>query len=178
MALVSHRTAIVAIPPPEAWEPIQRLRRAHDRQVHRWMPHVTLLYPFAPLDEARALVPRLREAARETPRFETTLARFERFTHARGSCTLWLAPEPLDDWRRLQARLASVAPEFNAVGRFPGGFTPHLSVGQSRGEQAATLQAKLQDEWDPLRFTLAEVALIARDESGPFHVLETLPLGP
>ena len=44
----THESAIVLIPPQEVWEPIQAIRRVHDRQVRRWMPHVTLLYPFLP----------------------------------------------------------------------------------------------------------------------------------
>jgi len=49
-AAKSHRTAIAAIPPPECWEPIQAIRRVHDRQIGRWMPHVNLLYPFVTPD--------------------------------------------------------------------------------------------------------------------------------
>ena len=46
----THTTAVVLIPPEEVWEPIQALRRAHDRNFDRWMPHITLLYPFAERD--------------------------------------------------------------------------------------------------------------------------------
>ena len=48
MPVKTHHTAVVAMPPPEVWEPIQAIRRQHDRNVHRWMPHITLLYPFMP----------------------------------------------------------------------------------------------------------------------------------
>ena len=44
----SNYAAVVLIPPLEVWEPVQAIRRAHDRQYHRWMPHVTLVYPFRP----------------------------------------------------------------------------------------------------------------------------------
>jgi hypothetical protein len=43
-------TAVVLIPPQELWEPIQAIRRVHDLHVERWMPHVTLLFPFAPAE--------------------------------------------------------------------------------------------------------------------------------
>lgn len=41
MPAKTHRTAVVAMPPPEVWEPIQAIRRQHDRNVQRWMPHIT-----------------------------------------------------------------------------------------------------------------------------------------
>jgi len=43
----TYTTAVVLIPPEDVWEPIQKLRRVYDRHFDRWMPHLTLLYPFA-----------------------------------------------------------------------------------------------------------------------------------
>jgi hypothetical protein len=42
----TYQTSIVAIPPRRVWEPIQAIRRRHDRQIHRWMPQ-TALHPWA-----------------------------------------------------------------------------------------------------------------------------------
>ncbi|MBI5480461.1 MAG: 2'-5' RNA ligase family protein [Deltaproteobacteria bacterium] len=44
----THHTAVVIIPPGEIWGPIQAIRQRHDQQFHRWMPHITPLYPFRP----------------------------------------------------------------------------------------------------------------------------------
>ena len=45
------------------------------------------------------------------------------------------------------------------------GFTPHLSVGQVRGEQRMlALQQGLQAAWQPITFTVREVNLIWRGE--------------
>jgi len=38
--------------------------------------------------------------------------------------------------------------------------------------------ARLQAAWNPLEFTVQEVALIARPEEGPFTVHHTVRLGP
>ena len=42
----THKTAAVIIPPRDVWGPIQQIRRQHDRKIRRWMPHITLIYPF------------------------------------------------------------------------------------------------------------------------------------
>ena len=44
MDSATHTTAVVVIPPDDAWPPIQALRQRYDRQFRRWMPHITLLY--------------------------------------------------------------------------------------------------------------------------------------
>lgn len=175
----SHRTALVFIPPAEVWPSIQALRRAHDRQFPRWMPHVTLLYPFAPREELGEHLPALEAACAGLSPFEARLATFHFFAHRAGTSTVWLAPEPREDFARLQAALEAAAPEYAHTSRFAGGFTPHLSVGQSgSAEAAAALVAQLGAAWTPLTLRVAEVCLIAREGNGPFEVVRTLALGP
>src|SRR5262249_27220192 len=53
----THTTAVVVIPPADAWPPIQALRERYDRQFRRWMPHITLLYPFRPRAAWPAIIP-------------------------------------------------------------------------------------------------------------------------
>ena len=43
---LDHKTAAVIITPEDVWGPIQAIRQKHDSKVGRWMPHVTLTYPF------------------------------------------------------------------------------------------------------------------------------------
>ncbi len=43
-----YTSAVVIIPPKEKWKPIQEIRQLYDRNINRWMPHITLLYPFRP----------------------------------------------------------------------------------------------------------------------------------
>ena len=37
-----YKCAIVVIPPPPLWKPIQTVRQIHDRVYRRWMPHINL----------------------------------------------------------------------------------------------------------------------------------------
>ena len=159
----THQTALVLIPPPEAWDPIQAIRRVHDRQFRRWMPHLTILYPFVTRDLLDRALPAASEALSGLVPFEVTLARFDVFRHRGATTTLWLAPEPKGALVALQAALLRRFPECGATSRFSGGFTPHLSVGQSRDEERLrVLRAELAS-WTPLTFTARTLTIIVRE---------------
>jgi 2'-5' RNA ligase len=162
----TYHTAVVLIPPRECWEPIQAIRRIHDRHVKRWMPHVTLLYPFRPremFDEAAAA---LQAAVANLSPFDVRLTEFRHFGHGRGSYTIWLAPEPVDALTRLQSALQAAIPDCDEASRHGEGFTPHLSVGQVRSRSALDdLQRSLQERWQPLTFAATRVSLIWRGDA-------------
>jgi 2'-5' RNA ligase len=180
MALKTHTTAVVLIPPAEIWPPIQALRQVHDRQVRRWMPHITLLYPFRPHDEFAELAERFAAVCAGVDPFRLDLVELRWFRNRQERFTLWLAPEPREALFRLQRILESVAPDCDDVRRDRGGFTPHLSVGQVRGEdEMLALKTVLQAAWQPVTFTAREVSLIWR--RGPpddvFRIGQTVELG-
>lgn len=159
----TYQTAVVLIPPEECWEPIQTIRRARDRQVRRWMPHVNLLYPFRPRQEFDQAAAALQAVARGLSPFDISLNRFRHFGHGRGNYTIWLAPEPAEALAQLQAALRRAIPDCDELSRRGDGFRPHLSVGQVRGRAALErLRRRLQENWHPLRFTVRRVSLIWR----------------
>jgi len=172
-------TALVLIPPLEVWEPIQRIRRRFDRQFRRWMPHITMLYPFRPATQFDQVASILGPVCRAARPLEIELRTFHRFAHAH-SFTMWLAPEPAEPIRRLQARLLACVPECNDVCLHEGGFTPHLSVGQARSaEELEARLSELRSTFQPMRFVISDVALIRRGRSpdSRFEVDRLLPLG-
>ncbi len=70
-------------------------------------------------------------------------------------------------------------PACDATGRFAGGFTPHLSVGQARGEDALAALRRELDRWRPLAFGVRSISVIVR-EPPPRDVFRTfaeVPLG-
>jgi 2'-5' RNA ligase len=166
------------MPPPEVWEPIQVIRRQYDRNVHRWMPHVTLLYPFLPREQFGEALPVLLEVGRQSTVFQVTLATFQAFTHAFGKATIWLTPEPRHALVTLQVALQAAFPAYDEQSRFPTGFTPHLSVGQASSPRARQhLLETLQASWQPVQFTLTALMLIWREADGPFQIAYAIPLG-
>lgn len=176
----THSSAVVIIPPKELWSPIQEIRKAHDKQVRRWMPHLTLLYPFAPKASFNKVLPELAQVGWEQKPFELTLSHFRYFRHGRESYTVWLAPEPETAVNALHGALLGALPQFAETGSFKGGFSPHLSVGQVEGTaRLKRLVNELQEDWQPLRFTVREVALISRKEppNDIFQIDQTISLG-
>jgi len=76
MSKLTYTTAIVVIPPEGIWPPIQAIRANHDAKLRRWMPHISLAYPFLPVVEFRAVQEGLRIVCRDLPAFEVELAEF------------------------------------------------------------------------------------------------------
>jgi 2'-5' RNA ligase len=177
----THQTALVLIPPRPLWDPIQSYRDRLDPRVRRWMPHITLLYPFAPPGRWERLGPRLQAACSATTPFELTLARAGSFRHPGGGFTLWLAPEPPEPVQALQRRLLAAAPGYDDTARVHGGFTPHLSLGQvARRAGLEVLLGQLRDTWVPVTFRVTTLCLIHREEPprDRFRISRRFPLGP
>ncbi len=160
----SHESAVVIVPPERLWGPIQAIRQEHDRHVRRWMPHITLIYPFRPRSVFDSAAPALARVCASVASFQIKLAKFRCFQHGRERYTLWLAPEPAQSVVSLQERLWRTVPDCDDVRRMPGGFTPHLSVGQIQGRaQMRALVNRLQAQWEPLAFEVNAVSLIWRE---------------
>jgi 2'-5' RNA ligase len=176
----TYKTAVVLIPPEDVWPAIQAIRERMDRNFRRWMPHVTLVYPFRPFESFEDLKGPLVDAAKEIEPFEVDLRCFRCFSHRRDSHTVWLDPEAEGFLGELQQAVQEVAPECDDVGKHGGGFTPHLSVGQVRGKaDVEEVVAELEKAWIPLRFRAEHIHLIFRGDppDDVFDVAQTIALG-
>ncbi len=161
----SHKTAVVIIPDESIWGPIQSIRRKHDRQYRRWMPHITLIYPFRPATEFSSVAEIMKPGCSSIEPFGVELRSFRMFVHPSGRCTLWLAPHPTGQVTGLQSAIAKAVPDCDDVSRFKGGFTPRLSVGQAPSRRAGELlREELNRDWRPLAFTVDRVSFISRGD--------------
>jgi len=171
-------TAIVWIPPESSWEPLQAIRRRYDRHFERWMPHVTLIYPFRPREQFDEIESVVYQACAQIAPFEVDWREARFFEHNPQSFTMWLAPEPEEPFRALQSALQSRFPDCDDVTRYPIGYTPHLSLGQAHDrKEVESRRGTIQAGWAPLRSPVREIALIARDGERPFRVDRIIPLG-
>ena len=120
---------------------IETIRREYDKRFQRWMPHITMAFPFCPKDSADMsdggrLHTILGEITAVHEPISCTFDRFEHFTHGKRNYTLYLAPdeESTTLLKDMVARMADAMPDYDDVCR-DGIFTPHLSLGQFRSEQ-------------------------------------------
>ncbi|MFX1337544.1 MAG: 2'-5' RNA ligase family protein [Promethearchaeota archaeon] len=161
-----HTSACVIIPPKELWDPIQTIRQIYDRHIHRWMPHITLLYPFRSKAEFDDLEKSFIKKCSEIHSFEIILRKLRYFRHRHQNYTIWLDPEPTNSITQLQAELLKIVPDCDDVNKYKNGFTPHLSVGQVKGkEKLDHIIETLQNSWKDLRFLLNSVYFISRENN-------------
>lgn len=178
MAGLTHKTALVVIPPTESWPPIQAIREKYDRKIRRWMPHITVVHPFLPRDQFDTASRFLADACGETPAFAIQLAAFNTFRHRRDNYTVWLRPEPEESLVKLQAALWQATQEAGGLGTSKP-FQPHLSVGQVTGRaKMIALMDQLHAAWSPVRVRISSVAMIWRNEppDDVFRVAVEIPL--
>lgn len=161
-----YTSAVVIIPPEENWPPIQEIRKKYDRHINRWMPHITLLYPFRPEDDYQTLEKEFSDECKSIGPFEIHLKQFNYFNHGHQRYTLWLNPEPVDLIKNLQANILKIVPDCTDVNKYKNGFRPHLSVGQIKGKNNLLAIIKnLQESWNEIEFLLSEIFFISREKN-------------
>ena len=159
-----YNSAVVIIPPQEKWDSIQEIREIYDRGFNRWMPHITLLYPFRSKTEYITLEKVFSQQCKNLKPVELSFRRFQFFNHGHQNFTLWLDPEPEDLIIDLQAEILKLVPDCNDVNKYKNGFTPHLSVGQIKGKQnLLKVISKLQKNWKDITFLLDKIYFISRE---------------
>ena len=160
-----NSSAVVSIPPKEIWAPIQKIRRIYDRQISRWVPHITLLYPFRPESEYNTLESLFSTICKKNKSFDITFSKFKYSNHGKQKYTLWLAPEPESLIIDLQYKLLAIVPDCNNVNINKNGFISHLSLGQIEGKKRLIeVIETLQRNWSQLKFTITSIYFIAREK--------------
>jgi 2'-5' RNA ligase len=161
-----YSSAVVIIPPKENWASIQEIRKIYDSNINRWMPHITMLYPFRPRSQFEEVVESFSEICQRIKPFEVLFRKFSYFSQGHQKYTLWLDPEPNQSIINLQAKILKIVPDCNDVNKYKNGFRPHLSVGQIKGKnKILKILPGLQATWEGIKFILNKIYFITRDKS-------------
>jgi hypothetical protein len=158
------------------------LEAAHDElypeRVDENIPlSLTLLYPFAPPDEAEQHFPALHEFFAARAPLEFSLVRLAEFP---GSA-VYAVPGPDDELRATMRALWAAFPQYPPYGRPGTDPPPHATLGRFAADpDPATLMARAKARVGPLlpaAFTMHEVTLMEMHEPDRWHVRTTFPFG-
>ncbi|KAJ5078826.1 hypothetical protein M0811_04549 [Anaeramoeba ignava] len=160
-------------------ESIQKIRKKHDKNFIRWMPHINLFFPWVPEEEFTKYNEKLQKAISEIEPFKIEFNKFGYFQHG-NSCTMWLEPETENNnIIELQKKMVEAFPEFNELNtKSENGFTAHLTLGQWRNQNAVQRAiGSYKKDWKPLSFYIEHVNVISRGDKTPFKVKYQVKLG-
>jgi 2'-5' RNA ligase len=155
------QTALCLIPPENVWEQIQSIRSVHDKAYPRWMPHINLVYPFAPESEFDNIKTQLDAALNKKNPFEiefdqTSLNYFKQ----KSECTFHLRPKKTKDVVEIHQILQKYLPNYISTAR---PFEPHLTLGQTTTSRISDILIEMKAKWKTIRFTIDRVCLISRE---------------
>lgn len=174
----TYTSALAWIPAePAVWAQVQALRAKHDRQFHRWPPHVNVLYPFVPEEQFEEVAAQLAAAFASIQPAEIRLAEVHHFQHGQN-CTAWLKPED-DENVLVRAHHAGVGvlPHCNDLSASFGDFVPHLSIGQFRNKRAVEVFTQKLN-WSEQASSCDHLCLISREsKEAPFVIKYIVHLG-
>ena len=153
---------------------IARLRERMDPSAAQGVPaHVTLIYPFMPVDglddEVRQKV---RRIVAGEPSFTVRFREVNRFPNV-----VYLPPDPPDPFRRLTAALAAEFPDYPPHEGVYETVIPHLTVAQDVSDDYYAAAEHALPTALPHQDIVREAWLIGHRPEQPWHTLWRLPLG-
>lgn len=185
----AFNTALVITPPRAMWDAINVWRQAlPDKAFPRWMPHVTLLFPFVDPSDFGTAAKALKLAFETNTwlsTFNITLSKVGSFSGGKSS-VVYLTPE--EDPVTVGTADASVLTELQSLcqSMFPQcsrdasgseePFAPHVTLGQCSRERLEATVNRIQSSWTSQTFSVGEVHLIAhlRGTVG-YSIQQTIP---
>jgi 2'-5' RNA ligase len=152
---------------------IAQLRARMDPSAAVGVPaHVTLLYPFMPVEGLNDEVRRkISQIVATEPTFTVRFDRIDRFPNV-----VYLPPQPSDPFQRLTAAIAAEFPDYPPYGGAYEIVVPHLTVAQDVPDDFYAAAEHALPAMLPLKQIVREAWLIGHLPEQPWHTLWRLPL--
>jgi 2'-5' RNA ligase len=165
------RTALIT-DVPEAEPLVYEWRLKYDNAGLGVPAHVTLLFPFVPVEHFdRILVDELRRLFAAQRAFEFSLPRVDRFPDY-----AWLAPEPDEPFRRLTALIYERYPNYPPYEGIHDDVIPHLTVAEGGVDVQDEVDAALTPHL-PIAARAEEITLLVEDDAGRWRPGQRFALG-
>ena len=175
--MVPRRSGLV-VWVPEAEPLVRSFRERFDAEsvARGVVPHVTVLFPFAPAEDVYELVPSVAELASTFAGFDASLTVVRRFEEH-----VWLAPSP--PWRFVELTEATGA-RFPGLLPYEGAFenvVPHLTIGVTGpGATIEEIVSAAEHELAPhlpQPFRVEALSLFVEQLDGSWSVDRRFPFG-
>lgn len=170
-------TALVIIIPEEFHDMINTLRSQYDHAYPRWMPHMTLYYPFISIEHFPEIAERLQTALRGFGNISINLNKISFFSQ-KDKVTIHLEPQDDTMIQQLFQLIHQTIPEIPLA---RAQYKPHATIGQCmksdrhRMIESFTEHFKGQD----MTMNISAIQLINRSETDktvPFTIHSTISL--
>ena len=158
-----------------------QLAAAHDELYPERLPEniplsLTLLYPFAPVDQVESHRDTLRSFFASYEPFELQLGRLEQWNE---DGAVYAAPSPEEPLRGMMRALWRLFPQFPPYREEGLDPPPHASLTETGGDDPGATRERVEQRLDgllPARIPIDEVALMEEFERDRWRVRETFRL--
>lgn len=135
-------TALVIVIPDQFHDKINEVRSKSDRAYPRWMPHLTLLFPFVEVEQFPEIYEKLQNKLKNFGGFQLNFNKIDYFKQGRN---VTMHIKPSNDMK-LQELFKAIRDTFPDIQTKHDEFHPHLTIGQFKNSE---LQQKTQElnEW-------------------------------
>lgn len=162
--------ALVVLLPDELTWQLQQLRAQHDKAHSRWPPHMTVFFPF-PFASAD-VVAGVSKACKETASFSVRLASVSRNDGSKYICV-----NADEDGAKSLTKLRDAIAKTLKMKDEGGKWAAHTTIGQCSQGEADGMVETMQQEWQPIEFTVTELAILHKDEKkGIYKPVAKIPL--
>lgn len=168
---MANESAVI-IPIPEVEPIVGPLRWQYDRAARLGVPaHVTLLYPFCPVQAVADEIDALRNVCTSIQAFPFSFTEVRRFP-----ATAYLHTDKSERFAQITRTLAKTWPDYRPYGGAFADIIPHLTIADRVGEETLNAVDNSLRPYLPIKCMAREIWLLTSDDAGMWSRSALFPL--